>query len=193
MIQFIHETLLFSSSPTLQHDHETYFNRLIANPPYPFVLSMDDLKPKLKDPPPRPQNSFMLFRNNFNKLHRNEFRSEGLKAEDISKEAKSDWANQPAEVKNFFKLLAKEASRLHKQIYPSYKYNPKNKFNDESESSVNSESFEDISSSFEHKQNGESESINKQNDETEFLENSITTNDNMDIEEYFDMQAYYRD
>ncbi|CAG8482803.1 22611_t:CDS:1 [Dentiscutata erythropus] len=153
-VQFIHETLSFSPSPSLQHDNDSLLMQQISNPPYHLTLSLNLLlAPSRKSPThlPRPQNSFVLFRKDYNtkmrQLNRNS--SNKLSAKIISENAKVEWSRQPPTVKNFFKVLAKEADKRHKEMFPHYKYQPKCKSrdnrdeNEESASPINSESLED--------------------------------------------------
>ncbi|CAG8732236.1 9944_t:CDS:1 [Racocetra fulgida] len=190
MTHFIHDTLTFLSSPTLQHDHDSFFAQQIANPPYYLVLPLDILlAPSRRSLThlPRPQNSFLLFRKDYNERMRllNHNKSKKLNAKMISKNAKLEWNRQPPIVKNFFKVLEREADKRHKQMYPNYKYQPKckpkdNDNKDKNESiSINSELFEDttvveIASTFD---------INGVASDVDIIE----------LEKYFDIQAYYND
>ncbi|CAG8618810.1 hypothetical protein C2G38_2108722 [Gigaspora rosea] len=179
-LQFIHETLSFSQSSSLQHDHDSFLMQQVSNPPYHLALSLDILlAPSRKSPMhlPRPQNSFVLFRKDYNARMRllNSDRPENLSARSISRNAKNEWHRQPPIVKNFFKVLAKEADKRHKQMFPHYKYQPKCKSkgnkseNKESTSPINSESVE--------------------NDPILYTDDSDTDI----VEKYFDIQAYYND
>ncbi|CAG8509733.1 6063_t:CDS:2 [Racocetra fulgida] len=113
---FIHDTLTFLSSPTLQHDHDSLFAQQVANPPYRLVLPLDILlAPSRRSLThlPRPQNSFLLFRKDYNERIRlsNRNKSKKLSVKTISENAKLEWSQQPLIVKNFFKVLAKEADK----------------------------------------------------------------------------------
>ncbi|CAG8484530.1 11201_t:CDS:1 [Cetraspora pellucida] len=190
-IHFIHDTLTFLSSPSLQNDHDSLFAQQIANPPYCLSLPLDTLlAPSRKSPAhqPRPQNSFLLFRKDYNErihlLNCNE--TNKLSAKMISKNAKLEWNQQSAIVKNFFKVLAKEADKRHKQMFPNYKYQPKSKpkcndNKDENEStSTNSELFEDTTV--------------VENVSTFDINGSIASDvDITELEKYFDIQLYYSD
>ncbi|CAG8470147.1 9358_t:CDS:2 [Racocetra fulgida] len=60
----------------------------------------------------------------------------------ISENAKLEWSRQPPNVKNFFKVLAKEADRRHKQLFPNYKYQPKCKPKDNDSIAPNTDIIE---------------------------------------------------
>ncbi|KAF0433380.1 MATA-HMG [Gigaspora margarita] len=192
-LQIIHETLSFSPSPSLQYDHDSFLMQQISNPPYNLSLSLDILlAPSRKSPThlPRPQNSFVLFRKDYNARMRllNSIKSENLSAKCISANAKVEWSRQPATVKNFFKVLAKEADKRHKKMFPHYKYQPKCKSKDKR--SENEESVSPINSI-----NSESIKDTSQLVETEstlYIDDSINSDTEI-VEKYFDMNAYYKD
>ncbi|CAG8747009.1 33294_t:CDS:1 [Racocetra persica] len=188
---FIHDTLTFLSSPTLQHDHDSLFAQQLANPPYRLVLPLDILlAPSRRNLThlPRPQNSFLLFRKDYNERMRllNRNKSKKLSTKTISENAKLEWSRQPPIVKNFFKVLAKEADRRHKQMFPNYKYQPKYKSKDNDNKNENepipidSELFEDTTV--------------VENVSTFDINDSIVSDvDIIELEKYFDIQAYYND
>ncbi|CAG8652725.1 hypothetical protein C2G38_2251410 [Gigaspora rosea] len=189
-LQIIHETLSFSPTPSLQYDHDSLLTQQISKPPYHLSLSLDILlAPSRKSPThlPRPQNSFVLFRKDYNARMRllNGNNPETLRAGSISSNAKIEWNRQPAAVKNFFKVLAKEADKRHKKMFPHYKYQPKCKSkdnrseNEESASPINSESIEDTSQLVEI-------------GSTLYIDDSINSDTDV-VEKYFDIQAYYKD
>ncbi|CAG8464759.1 13487_t:CDS:1 [Ambispora gerdemannii] len=106
--------------------------QLLNEPPYDLTLTIEELtKPAKKkrdnsDKPPRPQNSWIIFRKDYEANLR--LRSPGVKQEikHTAKECSLMWKSQPSEVKHFFKTLGKMAYENHKHIYPNYKYKPKN-------------------------------------------------------------------
>jgi hypothetical protein len=57
--------------------------------------------------PPRPQNSFMLYRRD--KAASTEF--SGLKAAEASKKISESWSNEPTEVRELFDAMARLAAR----------------------------------------------------------------------------------
>ncbi|CAG8670484.1 32147_t:CDS:1, partial [Racocetra persica] len=173
------------------HDHDSLFAQQVANPPYRLVLSLDVLlAPSRRSLThlPRPQNSFLLFRKDYNERMRLSSRnkSKKLSAKTISENAKLEWSQQSPIVKNFFKVLAKEADKRHKQMFPNYKYQPKckpkdNDNKDENESiPINSDLFEDTTV--------------VENVSTFDINGSIASDvDISELEKYFDIQAYYND
>ncbi|CAG8691838.1 945_t:CDS:2, partial [Ambispora gerdemannii] len=106
--------------------------QLINKPPYQLTLSIEELtKPAKKnrdnsDKPPRTQNSWIIFRKDYEANLRR--RSPDVKQEvkHTAKECSLEWKSQPSEVKHLFKTLEKIAYENHKHIYPNYKNKPKN-------------------------------------------------------------------
>ncbi|CAG8702616.1 10646_t:CDS:1, partial [Ambispora gerdemannii] len=76
--------------------------------------------------PPRPQNSWIIFRKDYEATLRR--RSSDVKQEvkHTAHECSLKWRQLSSEVKHFFKILEKIACENHKRIYPNYKYKPKN-------------------------------------------------------------------
>ncbi|CAG8479688.1 1627_t:CDS:2 [Ambispora gerdemannii] len=106
--------------------------KLLNKCPYTLTLTIEELtKPAKKirnncDKPPRPQNSWIIFRKDFEANIR--LRSPGVKqkVKNTANECSLKWKLQSSEVKDFFKILEKMACENHKRIYPNYKYKPKN-------------------------------------------------------------------
>ncbi|CAG8559123.1 10754_t:CDS:2 [Ambispora gerdemannii] len=78
------------------------------------------------DNPPRPQNSWIIFRKDYEAHLRLRNPDVKQKVKHTAKECSLKWKSQPREVKHFFKTLEKIAYENHKHIYPNYKYKPKN-------------------------------------------------------------------
>ncbi|CAG8479787.1 1632_t:CDS:2 [Ambispora gerdemannii] len=105
--------------------------KLLNECPYSLTLTIEELtKPSKKirincDKPPRPQNSWIIFRKDFEANIR--LRSPGVKkkVKITANECSLKWKLQSSEVKDFFKILEKIACENHKRIYPNYKYKPK--------------------------------------------------------------------
>ncbi|CAG8530526.1 5306_t:CDS:1 [Paraglomus brasilianum] len=106
-----------------------YEHNLLFNPPYILNITLDCLiDPRRRQSngqdskPPRPSNSWILFRTNF---------ASGLQSQDsncvqhVSKMASKDWKNQPMVVKQYFNALAKLARQWHKEAYPGYTFRPR--------------------------------------------------------------------
>src|SRR6185312_6749213 len=107
---------------------------LIRNPPYPLTISYDSILNPIRkrrknsnkrNLPPRPQNAWVLFRRNFQSQERSQRPDGPHTLKQISKTAAENWKSQPKEVKQYFNLLSKLASRQHKVMYPEYVYNPR--------------------------------------------------------------------
>lgn len=103
---------------------------LLENPPYHLSLSHEQLlgfknKSRLSKPPPRPQNAWVLYRKNFEEFLRLQDPDVVYRLEDVSKEAGSQWRQEPTKVKEYFHALSKKAQEKHRLVYPDYVYNPK--------------------------------------------------------------------
>ncbi|KAJ3060492.1 hypothetical protein HK102_009473 [Quaeritorhiza haematococci] len=73
--------------------------------------------------PPRPPNAFILYR----REKHSTFKDTDLTNNEISKIVGQMWNLESEEVKNNYRCMAEEHKRVHKQLYPSYKYMPKAK------------------------------------------------------------------
>ncbi|CAG8433741.1 11071_t:CDS:1 [Ambispora gerdemannii] len=106
--------------------------QLLNEPPYELTLTIEELtKPAKKksdnsDKPPRPQNSWIIFRKDCEANLRLRSPDVKQKVKHTAMECSLKWKSQPSEVKHFFKALEKIAHENHKHIYPNYKYKPKN-------------------------------------------------------------------
>lgn len=115
--------LTFSQDPERDAKHQSWLD----NPPQSVKLgtTVEELlapskrNKKSNNNPPRPQQSFILFRKNFKSLHTT------LKFDDLSRAAKEAWKNAVPEVKEYFEMLAGEAKKRHSTKYPDYKYKPR--------------------------------------------------------------------
>ncbi|CAG8593357.1 10627_t:CDS:2 [Ambispora gerdemannii] len=106
--------------------------KLLNEPPYDLTLTIEELtKPANKkrdnsDYPPRPQNSWIIFRKDYEaSLH---YCSPNVRQEvkRTTQECSLMWRQLSSEVKHYFKILEKIACENHKRIYPNYKYKPRN-------------------------------------------------------------------
>ncbi|CAG8460248.1 3127_t:CDS:1 [Paraglomus brasilianum] len=117
----------------LELSNLTYFEqKLLLNPPYGLFASLESLldpirkKHTRKDaPPPRPRNSWLIFRSNFESLLRNSCSNQPLTIQEISKLASKHWKEQSKVVKRYFKALSNLARYIHKGKYPGYTYRPR--------------------------------------------------------------------
>ncbi|CAG8636336.1 3547_t:CDS:1 [Ambispora gerdemannii] len=106
--------------------------QLLSKCPYHLTLAIEVLtKPSAKkrgnyDKPPRPQNSWIIFRTDYEANIRQLNPNIRQKVSHTAKECSLKWKLQSREVKNFFKILEKIARKNHEHIYPNYKYKPKN-------------------------------------------------------------------
>ncbi|CAG8594596.1 8494_t:CDS:1, partial [Ambispora gerdemannii] len=105
--------------------------QILKKCPYRLTLSIDELtKSAVKkhhdfDKPPRPQNSWIIFRRDYAAYLRLWDRHSKSKIAETAKECSLKWQKLSSEVKNFFKVLEKIACENHKLVYPNYKYKPK--------------------------------------------------------------------
>ncbi|CAG8628093.1 6287_t:CDS:1, partial [Ambispora gerdemannii] len=123
------------TNPVISSDYD-YLNRndLIILSKYlnQLTLSIEELtKPAVKkrgnsDKPPRPQNSWIIFRRDYEAHLRLRNQHVKLKIKETAKECSLKWRKLSSEVKYFFKILEKIACENHKSLYPNYKYKPKN-------------------------------------------------------------------
>ncbi|CAG8598696.1 4769_t:CDS:1 [Ambispora gerdemannii] len=103
---------------------------LLSKCPYRLTLTIEELtNPSAKkcgnpDKPPRPQNSWIIFRRDYEANLRLRNPDVKIKVTDTAKECSLKWKSK--EVKDFFKLLEKIAYMNHKNIYPNYKFKPGN-------------------------------------------------------------------
>ncbi|CAG8822704.1 23339_t:CDS:1, partial [Gigaspora margarita] len=106
--------------------------------PYELTLNIDEIIYPSKNPyrstktdePPRPQNSFLLFRKDFEAKHRSLHKGEKISSQKISSLAAERWNKQPPSVRLFFRKLEDKALEKHKEMYPNYRYQPNKKKQD---------------------------------------------------------------
>ncbi|CAG8591162.1 14539_t:CDS:2 [Acaulospora morrowiae] len=112
---------------------EVEFESFIKNPPYKLNLTIDELigtssKSRVykkflsggRSKPPRPPNSFVIFRKNFVAGVNSR-----TKAPKMSKIVAEAWESQPPAVRKFFNMLAERAKVMHNEKFPNYKYTPR--------------------------------------------------------------------
>ncbi|CAG8486778.1 10777_t:CDS:1 [Paraglomus occultum] len=131
-----------TAPPTPQSDTLSIIERLspkdqalLANPPYPLTLCLEELvapgtkprKSRRKDDstPPRPQNGFIIFRKDCDAKLQLIYPDGTFNSQIICKKVGEEWRRQPPVVKKFFQILQKIAFEKHKELYPDYKYTPK--------------------------------------------------------------------
>ncbi|CAG8629774.1 5484_t:CDS:2 [Funneliformis caledonium] len=107
--------------------------QIVSNSNYPFALPLRVLIENSSETrrakrqakkgickPPRPQNSFMLYRRHLSA----KFKAEKMKAADRSKDFATMWREETEEVKVLFTALARIATERHNALYEDYKYRP---------------------------------------------------------------------
>ncbi|CAB4392081.1 unnamed protein product [Rhizophagus irregularis] len=78
--------------------------------------------------PPRPQNSFLIYRRDFmSKLTTNYGPEISSNLSYVSSNAGKWWSSESQEVKNIYKLIADLAKKVHERTYPGYVFKPKKK------------------------------------------------------------------
>ncbi|CAG8627310.1 9436_t:CDS:2 [Paraglomus brasilianum] len=104
------QEIIFNQDPTIELKHLAW----LLEPPTGVMLGMtaeELLAPskrnKSKPTPPRPQQSYILFRKNFKALH------PPMKFEDVSKRSMNEWRNASPVVKEYFEMLSSEAKKRH--------------------------------------------------------------------------------
>ena len=101
---------------------------LLINPPYILTVSLDillDPTYNQRKSLPRSQNSFILFRRDFEGRLRAESPNKSYTIHEISKIAGKEWKTQPDLVKLYFAVLAKLAQERHRFAFPGYTYKPR--------------------------------------------------------------------
>ncbi|CAG8559024.1 22224_t:CDS:2 [Rhizophagus irregularis] len=96
----------------------------VYNPKYTVTeLISTRRKPRKQVVPPRPPNSYFLFKN----CYMLELRKLGYRyaMPDICRQSKQLWTNISAEVKERYDILALQAVILHQELYPGYRFQPK--------------------------------------------------------------------
>lgn len=77
-----------------------------------------------REGPPRPMNSFMLFRTDYVQRKKAATGAKDTAAK-WSKKAADDWKKLPDHEKRKWSSIADDAAEMHKLLYPDYKYAPK--------------------------------------------------------------------
>jgi len=100
-------------------------------PPYELTVPLDVLltsRPKPNGTIPRPKNSFMLFREDYNaRIKALSPLAPNMTVGKTSLIASKAWKQQPTSVLQFFEVLSMVASQRHKAMYPDYKFTPQRK------------------------------------------------------------------
>ncbi|CAG8448111.1 14472_t:CDS:1 [Dentiscutata erythropus] len=79
-----------------------------------------------RDTPPRPLNSFMIYRREFQKKIKEQNPNILLsELSRISKSAADQWANEPQNVKQIYAEKARFEKEQHMKLYPNYVYCPR--------------------------------------------------------------------
>ncbi|CAG8594381.1 10188_t:CDS:1 [Ambispora gerdemannii] len=102
--------------------------QILQQCPYQLTLSINELTKsavKKRHNPPRPQNSWVIFRRDYEAHLRLCNQNIKSKVKETAKECSLKWRKLSSEVKYFFKILEKIACENHKRTYPNYKYKPK--------------------------------------------------------------------
>ncbi|KZV66658.1 hypothetical protein PENSPDRAFT_560806, partial [Peniophora sp. CONT] len=75
---------------------------------------------KDKNKPPRPANSFMIYRSEKSK----ELKLLGNQQAEGSKTISQMWKAEPEDVKREYEIKQAEAKAVHASLYPNYQYKP---------------------------------------------------------------------
>jgi hypothetical protein len=79
-----------------------------------------------RDTPPRPLNSFMIYRREYQKRIKEQNPNILLsELSRISKSAADEWANEPQQVKQIYAEKARAEKERHMKLYPNYVYCPR--------------------------------------------------------------------
>ena len=79
-----------------------------------------------RDPPPRPLNSFTIYRREYQKKIKEQNPNILLsELSRISKSAADEWANEPQQVKQIYAEKARAEKERHMKLYPNYVYCPR--------------------------------------------------------------------
>jgi len=107
----------------------------LYNPKYTVVQLMSTRnQPRKLAIPPRPPNSFFLFKN----CYTLELRKLGYRYRmpDVCRQSKQIWSNAPSDVKERYEIISLQAQILHHEMYPEYKFSPTKKNKKEQNPSV---------------------------------------------------------
>ncbi|CAG8462155.1 11385_t:CDS:1 [Acaulospora colombiana] len=79
-----------------------------------------------RDTPPRPLNSFMIYRREYQKMIKEQNPNILLsELSRISKSAADKWANEPPNIKQIYAEKARAEKEQHMKLYPNYVYCPR--------------------------------------------------------------------
>ncbi|CAG8453342.1 9980_t:CDS:1 [Acaulospora morrowiae] len=79
-----------------------------------------------RDTPPRPLNSFMIYRREYQKMIKEQNPNILLsELSRISKSAADKWANEPPSIKQIYAEKARAEKEQHMKLYPNYVYCPR--------------------------------------------------------------------
>ncbi|CAG8700259.1 11473_t:CDS:1, partial [Ambispora gerdemannii] len=101
--------------------------QILQQSPYQLTLSINELTEsavKKRHNPPRPQNSWIIFRRDYEAYLRCNQHVKS-KVKETAKTCSLKWRKLSSQAKHFFKILEKIACENHKRTYPNYKYRPK--------------------------------------------------------------------
>ncbi|CAG8812165.1 33615_t:CDS:2, partial [Racocetra persica] len=115
-IQFVSNITPNIGSQMFRADGVSFQNEYVINDeqlhavPAPYELTID--------------NSFLLFRKDFEAKYRSLHKGEKIFSPNISSLASQSWSEQPPSVRMFFKQLENKALKKHKDMFPNYQYKP---------------------------------------------------------------------
>ncbi|RHZ82869.1 hypothetical protein Glove_103g231 [Diversispora epigaea] len=110
---------------TITRDERRQIDSFVFLPLYDLIMPTH--KPKRKKAP-RSQNSFVIFRKNFQAKITHERGPEySAQLKIISKHAKFIWHSLDIEEKSIYEKIANIANKVHKTIWPNYSYQPNRK------------------------------------------------------------------
>ncbi len=123
-----HEFISILPNPNYsQIDYEILLNSFLSQtpPPYQLTVPLNDLltsHPRPDGTIPRPKNSFMLFRIDYNaRIKAQASLPPNMTVCETSVIASQAWRQQPPHVLQFFEILSMVAVQRHKAMYPTYK------------------------------------------------------------------------
>ncbi|CAG8525935.1 8442_t:CDS:2 [Diversispora eburnea] len=119
------DTLESIITSTITQDERRQIDSTIFLPLYDLIMPTH--KPRRKKAP-RSQNSFVIFRKNFQaKITHEKGPEYSAQLKIISKHAKVIWHSLDIEKKSIYGKIANIANKVHKTIWPNYSYQPNRK------------------------------------------------------------------
>ena len=97
----------------------------MENFPCKLNLKIEDLISSSEEKngrPPRPLNSFMIFRRNYMAGL-----VDGPPDKKLSSKITKAWVDMSGEIRDFFEFLSEIACKRHRELYPDYKFDPSKK------------------------------------------------------------------